>query len=69
MEPIAPRDAQPGDVVVNAARENLPVFRLLTAPDQYGYCKAARLGGKRASTVACYPSNLPAHLRLVRGAA
>ena len=57
---------QPGDLIINTARDNAPVFRLLTGRDNAGVCKAARLGGKRASTVTIYPALLPPHLKLVR---
>jgi hypothetical protein len=61
-------DPQPGDLIVNTARDDLPVFRFLTGRDNAGVCKAARLGGKRASTVTIYPSSLPVHLRIVKAA-
>jgi hypothetical protein len=64
--PIEAADARKGDLVINAARAGLPVFRLLGAPDRHGYCRAERLGGARRSTVAMYPSQLPGHLRVVR---
>ncbi|MBX9697895.1 MAG: hypothetical protein K2X74_00605 [Acetobacteraceae bacterium] len=59
---------QPGDLIVNTARGDLPVFRFLTARDSAGVCKAARLGGKRASIVTIYPGSLPAHLRIIPAA-
>ena len=65
-QPVEPASARKGDLVINAARDGLPVFRLLGAPDRHGYCRAERLGGARRSTVAMYPSQLPGHLRLVR---
>jgi hypothetical protein len=61
-------DPQPGDLIVNTARGNLPVFRFITGRDGAGVCKAARLGGKRASTVTIYPASLPDHLRIVQAA-
>lgn len=69
MTEITTTNPQPGDLIVNVARGNLPVFKFLTARDSAGVCKAARLGGKRASTVTIYPGSLPAHLRIMRVAA
>jgi hypothetical protein len=58
---------KPGDIIINSARDGLPVFQILTAVDAYGSCKAARLGGKRTSKVTLYPACLPPHLK-VQGA-
>lgn len=59
--------AQVNDLIINTARDGLPVFRILTAVDQYGSCKAVRIGGKRESKVTIYPACLPPHLAIQAG--